>query len=145
MTLSTLPRRWRILLIGSLALNLLVAGALVGALLHGPADDRRRSRGEPLVNALPDTDRAALRNRLQRPDRDQRRARFQSLLAILRADPFDPDALRAMLTTERDLGNARARLSEDAIIARLAEMSLAERAAYAERLARLVRRGPERD
>jgi len=143
MGFRTIPRRWRIVLLASLAVNLLVVGLVAGALLD--RDDRRPGfRGQPLVSALPDADRAALRDELGRPDREDRRARFRALLDAIRAEPFDAAALRDLLATERARGQDRAARFETAIIARLSGMDAAARADYARRLEQMIRRGPGR-
>ncbi|MBJ3761428.1 periplasmic heavy metal sensor [Maribius pontilimi] len=142
MLLSTLPARWRTILVLSLGLNLLVLGLVAGAWL-----DRRAHpsvRAEPLIWALPDADRAAIRAQLPRPDRGERRRRFRELIAALGAEPFDPAAARAALTRQRELGQARAARAEDALVDRLGQMSPEARAAYAQRLADRVRNGARR-
>jgi len=138
MPLSTLPRRWRTILILSLGLNVVIGSLLLGNLLDG--EGGRGGRAEPLVWALPNADRQALRDALPRTARADRRARFQTLLDTLRADPFEPDRLRDLLSQERALSADRTERAEAAIVERLSQMSLEDRAAYADRLAQRVRK-----
>ena len=97
----------------SVALNLAVAGLAVGAWLgdgrhHGMPRDM--SFG-PFSAALDDTDRRAIRKALMerlgefREQRAATRAEFETLVATLRADPFDSAALKAALAA---LGARRA-------------------------------------
>lgn len=149
MTFASLPRRWRIVLLGSLGLNLLVAGLAVGALFDG------RGRGHPpgprgiapLVMALPEADRAALAAAVEargrpgdHPRSDARRARFDALLAELRRDPFDPEAAQAALAAQRELGARRMAEGEAVLVERLAALDPGERAAYADRLDKMISR-----
>ncbi len=140
------PRRWRLICIGSLALNCALIGILAGAAITGRGADRdARWRGAPLIAALPDTARAGLRED-RRGDPGERRTRFTALMDTLRADPFDPAALEDVLREQRALGAGRAARAEAGLIAALSQMSQAERAAYADRLQdQMQRRGPRRE
>lgn len=143
MTFASVPRRWRIVLLASLGLNLLVVGLALGALWGGPGRERPPGmRGiAPLVMALPEADRAALARAVDTRGRpDARRARFDALLAELRRDPFNPEAARAALAAQRELGARRMAQGEAALVARLAAMGAAERAAYADRLDEMISR-----
>lgn len=144
MGFSVIPRRWRALLIVSLALNLLVAGILLGAMLDrgGPGPDEMRAAGPlaPLVRALPPEDRQAVLGALRRerpslepPPRD-RAAASAPLMAALRSEPFDPEQVLRALQDQRRRGEARLRAAEAALAARLAAMTPAARAAYAHAL-----------
>lgn len=158
------PRaRWRNwLLVASLALNLLVLGAVAGALVRGgpmPGGARFDLSAGPLTRALSDADRNALRDHLRdhRAFRQNGRAAIREdmreLQRLLRAETLDVTALGAVLARQS------ARLVEgqnaaiEAITARVEEMSYADRIAFADRLAdqsdrRLPRdggHGPDRD
>jgi hypothetical protein len=63
----------------------------------------------------------------------------------LRADPFDAEALRNVVANQGDRMAARLALGQDLILARIAAMTPAERAAFADRLERRLERGPKRD
>ncbi|WP_226780489.1 periplasmic heavy metal sensor [Oceaniglobus trochenteri] len=155
-----LGKSGRILLVLSLAANLLVVGVVVGAKLsdRGGHDDRRgpeqalREIGNvPFVMALPRDDRSALikelggtRSKAFRANRERLRERFEAVLALLRADDFDAEALRALMAEQRETLFERQKLGEDLLIARLSGMSAKDRAAYADRLDRSLRRGPRK-
>ncbi|WP_165802831.1 periplasmic heavy metal sensor [Pelagivirga sediminicola] len=141
MPFSTLPRRWRLICLASLALNLALAGLIAGAVLtrlpHMGGMDHQaghHARGGPLIAALPEDVRARIEAQLPPRAHGQRRARFEALTAALRAEPFDAGEVRALLRGQRDMGTRRAEAAEAALLDALAGMSAAERAAYADRL-----------
>ncbi|MEM7731959.1 MAG: periplasmic heavy metal sensor [Pseudomonadota bacterium] len=152
-------RPWvRILLVVSLALNLLVIGAVVGFVIKGGPGLHNGKRGGPpsmatggvgpLTQALSKEDRRAIVREMRQRMRDSgwdRQAHRQSLnrmVAILEARPFDADAfgVELQITVERMQGN----LSEasGALLNRLADLSDDERAAYAARIRdKMARKG----
>ena len=141
--------RW--LLIVSLALNLLVAGLVVGALArHGGPGGRPRpaelSLG-PFARALePEDRRAVLRSLGDRPDlrppgREERAAHFAEVVAALRAEPFDQPRAAAALAEQSERVAAVEQAVQEALLARLAAMTPAERAAFADRLLAELRHG----
>lgn len=150
------PRWIRLLLAVSLGLNLLVAGAFLGAALgrHGPWDHDATRGGmprefgrTPFLSALSEEDRRAVGRALMReagPLRENRadlRDRFERLLAALRAEPFDREAVAGLLAAQRAGGAARLDIAERVLLDRLGAMEPEERRAYAERLDRSLRRG----
>lgn len=154
-TTQTAPvRRWvRIVLVVSLALNLLVAGAIGGRMLagHGPGPfgGFDLSLG-PLSQALDRGDRDAIRASLRRrPElrplmRRERQAAIQSLIDALQADPFDPGAVSALFVAQSDRATAAMQAGQEALLARITAMSPAARAAFAARLQMQMRHGPKR-
>ena len=146
-------RRWLMpLLFASLAVNLLIAGIVAGFLAAGPGgrkgDDMRQAGeviGAPFFRALPQADRRALladamrdRDNL-RENRRQLRDRFERLLGALRAEPFDPEAVRRVLAEQRRAASERLDIGEALLIDRLSGMTPEGRAAYADRLAEGMR------
>lgn len=133
----------------SVALNLAVAGLAVGAWLgHGPRQGMPRDMSfGPFSEALNDTDRKAIRRALLerlgefREQREAARAEFETLLATLRADPFDPQALKAALAALEARNAERLELGRTLIETRLIEMSPEERADFADRLEKGLRKG----
>ena len=147
-------RKLRIALAVSVALNLLIIGLVAGAVLRDGGPQGRMVRDldfGPFTEALTPEDRDALRRDFirQAPDlRDMRRQMrddFRTVLAALRADPFDAEALRDVMANQGDRMAARLALGQDLILARIAAMTPAERAAFADRLERRLERGPKRD
>lgn len=138
------PRWMRILLVVSLALNLLVAGLLVGAALGEGGPGRGPRPAElalgPLARALDEGDRRAILQDLhghpglQGLGRDRRNAGLREIAAALRADPFEPDRAKAALAAQaEEIAHAQSAV-QDALIARLAAMSPEARRAFADRL-----------
>lgn len=151
-----MSRPWKILLIGSLLVNFLVLGAVVGMLLRGaPSSGPRQvdlSFG-PFTRALTDEDRrqvgADLRQRLREDGHDRRLSRTRraadhaALIALLQEEPFRPAAFAEQLGVERARMRAFADSAEAALVARVAAMSPAERQAFAGRLSRDYREREE--
>lgn len=147
------PRRWLYpVLFLSLALNLLVAGMIVGR-IASPDGPRRADFGaarglvgEPFLRALPEGHRHELMREVihqsasLRESREALRGRFQAFVAALRADPYDPDAVAALLAEQRQAALRRNDLGETLLLARLHAMNSAEREAYADALERSFRR-----
>lgn len=134
----------RRLLIASLAVNLGVAGLAIGAFVHGGPGGRGamvRDLGfGPYDGVLRPEDRAALRTALRSKTGDLRevRAEFltdaQTILAALRADPFNAAALDAALAGQRDHFAARMKLGSDTMRDYLVALPPKERLAFADRL-----------
>ena len=144
-------RGLRIALGISVALNLLVAGLVVGAILRdgGPRDRMVRDLDlGPFTEALSQEDRAAIRRDFVarmpelREVRRAMRAEFGALLEVLRAEPFDPEAMRAVMAGQRMRMQERLDLGQDLLVQRLAEMTPEARQAFADRLEERLRRGP---
>ncbi len=137
-------RPWlRIVLFTSLALNLLIVGAVVGRLATGGPDRRvpRADRmGAPLTFALNEEDRRAIGHALKqkygkdRPSRRQIEAEYRGVIAALRAQPFDASQVEAALTRQQKIGAERVALGQRLLMDRVLEMSVAERALFADRL-----------
>ena len=158
---SERPRRrwlWRLLFGASLALNLLIVGIVAGWVASkGPertpndVDRTARSLGmEPFVRALSPEDKVAL-VRSARSERaglsENRRglqSRLQSLLRAIRAEPFDPEDVRSLLSDQRAAVADRQAIGERLFLERLSQMSAEERASYAERLEGELKRGPRK-
>jgi len=144
----------RILLVASLGLNLAVAGMFVGAKLSGgdPSKwDRGRDNAQlgPYGRAFTKEDRAALRQNMGaregrfRTHRQNMRAAATALIETLRAEPFDIDAARAVLATQRSAQIALQDEGQDLMLNHLANMTPEARAAFADNLEKgLKRRKP---
>lgn len=142
-------RGLKIALVISVALNLAVAGLVLGAWLgdgHRKGMPRDLTFG-PFSEALSDADRRELRKALMsragefRNSREAARADFEGLLVALRADPFDPAAMTAALAAIETRNAERLELGRSLIETRLTEMSTEDRRAFADRLEKGLRRG----
>ena len=144
--------RWqRRLLVASLALNLLIVGAIIGLLVSGgPKGGPQRFdlTSGPVTRAMEPERRDRIRDALRdsevfRPsNRADMRADMAAILSTLRAASFDEDAFRSALTRQR----ARLQAGQEAVLAavsaEISDMSAEERAAFADRLEEQLRRGP---
>ncbi|PTN01643.1 putative membrane protein [Rhodovulum imhoffii] len=155
-------RRWgRLVLSLSLALNLLVAGLVVGAVLshangvrHAvPGAHSRISDYGPYTRALSDTDRRELRARMRtqsdrlRDNRQAVREGFTRLLSALRSETLDPEQVKQILEEQHARVDDQGRFIRGLLVQQIAEMTPGERAAFADRLERMMhryRRGPVR-
>lgn len=139
-------RGLRIALFLSLALNLVVMGAIGGWVLRHGSDvqglhaARLAQLGGPLTHALDAEGRRAVAQQL-RNERDRQEARqkalresFAGLLADLRAQPFDPVRVEARLAAQRTHVTGRLEAGHAALVAHLVAMGNERRAAYADRL-----------
>lgn len=149
----------RIALVVSLGVNLLVVGAVAGALLSGGPDprgtaERRAEKGLPIGpygRAFSQQDRAELRRAFEarkplfEQSRRDMRAVAGEIANIVRADPFDPAALKAAFGQQSTLQQAVRAEGQTLLIERLTNMSAAERQAFAEKLEAGLKRGRRRN
>lgn len=146
------PRRWgRILLVASLALNLAVIGIVAGTVFtggHKGGPQRFDLTVGPLSRAMEPEQRDAVREALrdsgafERGERSAIRIDTAAMIATLRADEFDETAFRNALARQR----ARLEVAQDAMLDAVTnsvtEMTVEDRAAFADRLEEQMRRGP---
>ncbi|WP_170409217.1 periplasmic heavy metal sensor [Ruegeria atlantica] len=141
--------RWMsVLLVISLALNLLIVGVALGTALRVKGGDHAKSPpgfGSALYRALPKEERKAMRGELfdrHKKGASNRSQDFAQLSTALRADPFDAAVVQALLDQQAksmaDLQNAL----QQEWLARVEAMSDEERLVYADRLEEVVKRGP---
>jgi uncharacterized membrane protein len=146
-------RGLKIALALSVALNLAVAGLAAGAWLRdGPQKGMPRDLSfGPFSEALDDSDRRALRKALVaragefRTGREAAKAEFMTLVATLRATPFDPAAMKTALAAIEARNAERLALGRSLIEARLVAMTDAERLAFADRLERGIGRAGKKN
>ncbi|MDJ0821909.1 MAG: periplasmic heavy metal sensor [Paracoccaceae bacterium] len=149
----------RVVFFASLALNLLVAGLVIGLIWSGgpPRGEVLNGRDgvTPYTRAFDEEQRRAIRQALRRSLAESWRENRQGLagpyreaLVLLRADPFDAAAMAAVLERQVKFSDARRQRGQEVLTGFLSELSLAERQAYANRLEaeieRLERRRPGR-
>ena len=144
------PLWMRVLLLASLALNLLVVGIVAGAIASRRAPDGVAIPRDPAsalyFRALPHDHRDAFEAGMRREaerfrvDREALRAEVAATLAALRADPFDPAALAERIAAQRRGVAGRTAAGDRLLVERVAVMTPEERQAYADRLERIVQR-----
>ncbi|WP_306153086.1 periplasmic heavy metal sensor [Roseovarius sp. MMSF_3281] len=141
-------RGWLKVVFGlSLALNLLVLGAIGGAVLrHGGFEGRHHmSRGDmaggPLTRALTKDERRAVAREMRRAFREaghagraSYRETMQGLLVELRAQPFDPAPVAARMEAMRGMIGQRMDVGQTVLLEYLTEMEPEARQAFAARL-----------
>lgn len=142
------PRWVKIALGLSLALNLAIAGVVVGFMMRAaPLRDGHTGMGyaAPYVIALPREARrevfGAIRSNEAVPKRSARRAQYAEMIDALGADPFDRDRVQAILVRQ---GSAVAQIqdvSQAAWLTAVSEMDAAERSKYIKRIENVLRRG----
>lgn len=136
----------RSLLVASLALNLLVAGAGAGMLISGWGWHGRHhapgieAAGGPLTRALDERDRRAIARQMReayrdgRPGRAEQRASFDALISDLRKTPFDRGGVEQHMARMRGMFVDRLELGQGLLLDRLDSMDPDARAAFADRL-----------
>lgn len=135
----------RVVLFASLALNLAVAGVVVGGVLHGaPGWDHGPPRGRdfvtPYTRAFTEEERHEIGARLReefrrdRPDRGGFVAGYRRGLEALRAEPFSAGAFAETLEAQGEEAERRQEVGQDVLVGYVAAMSPEARAAYADRL-----------
>jgi len=152
------PRWVKVTLFTSVALNLLIVGAVVGAVLR---NDGRHGRPAsvatgvdasvgPFAQALTRDQRKAVGDvlsengpKLQAGSRAVR-AQLAEMMGILRSEDFDPEAFSASVAMAQARLTERQTLAFDAVIDQIGQMTVEERVAFADRLERSFRRKPPR-
>ncbi|MDC3075929.1 periplasmic heavy metal sensor [Paracoccaceae bacterium] len=142
------PRNlWKILFGISLAFNLLIVGALGGAMLRvgkGPVVKHRAS-GNLYMRALNSEDKKALRKELFK-NKDSRKvirakehSSYSSAVKILRKYPFDRKALEDLLDQQTKYLKSRPSSARAVLITQIENMTKEERLIYSKRLEDLIR------
>lgn len=150
--------RWsRIVLVGSLALNLAVLGVVGGALLRWDAGmDRAKALQArdfgfgPFVGAFDTQERRALGRAFSRSAGDPQSARgqvremFETMVKTLKTEPFDAAAFETLLLRQQKNFSDRQEIGARLVVDQIEAMSAEERMAYADRLVEVLRRPPPR-
>ncbi|NOD92133.1 periplasmic heavy metal sensor [Ruegeria sp. HKCCD4884] len=144
-------RRWMpVVLVVSLALNLLIVGVAVGTVLRLKGGDHAKAPpgfGPALYRALPKDDRKAMRGELSglhKKGTSGRKQDFEAMSQALRTVPFDPGAVEVLLLQQAQATAALQEALQTQWLARVTAMSDEERQAYADRLQDIVERGPHK-
>ncbi|OIQ66989.1 hypothetical protein GALL_514350 [mine drainage metagenome] len=138
-------RLMRIVLVISLGLNLAIIGTIGGfavshALHDGPHGGARELGFGPFSAALSPADRKAMFDSFRSQNinflaqRQAMRADFDTLLAALKANPYDSAAVEAVMARQQARTDERLALGQKLLMERIAAMSPADRAAFADRL-----------
>ena len=140
---SAKPSRvWRIVLVCSLGLNIAVAGVIGGSIVtgqfsNGPPRSFDLGLG-PVASALLPSERRDV-GRSLRQDRGLRgmdlRERADTMVATLKAEPFDPDAFRTLLEVQATQAADVQDGARTAFVAAITQMTPDRRGAFADQLA----------
>lgn len=140
----------QIMLLASLALNLLFVGAIGGAFARGEGGGRgalvRDLNFGPLTEALTKEDREGLRRAFikaapdMRGERANQREDIKSLLDILRQEPFERDAVAALFSRQMERTKMRLTLGQGMVLDLMTQMTPQARAAFADRLEAVLSR-----
>ena len=145
MTDSANPKRrnlWKVLFVVSLALNLLIVGALGGAFMRkgkGPTANHLAS-GFLYMRALDFKDKRSLRKEILRNKdgrklaKDRNQANFNSAVSILKIHPFDRGAFESLLDEQAKHAKLRQSSARTALVNHIDNMTKEERLLYAQRL-----------
>ena len=142
-----ISRGLKILLIGSLTVNLLIAGLAVGAAWRFQDFDKARpapSVGSMLYRELSREDRKKLRQHAWGEKgglKKRRAAEGMAVVEVLRVSPFDGERLATLLQEQSHAREAFQVQLQMVWVQRLSDMSDAERQGYADRLEERIRHG----
>ncbi len=149
-------RRWtRAVLAVSLAANLLVAGMFLGERLklfetppETPKPDTRLLRDlglGPFLSSLPPEAKRRMARRIRDQVgtlRDERQALVREvirMLALMRAEPFEPAALARVIEGQKQRLVRRTELGRELMLEAIVEMTPQERLRFADRMERVLR------
>ena len=137
-------RSVKVVLIVSLALNMLVLGMVGGMMYHGgpitKAMSAQMTAYGPLTRALSREDRAMIGQTMRselgdaRQSRQKRAAGIKALKTALMADDYNSDTVHQLIVELQDIGLKRYTLGQRLLHERLDTMNDEERRAFANRL-----------
>lgn len=148
-------RLWKVIFGLSLALNVAILGVVVGATWRSHDDGRRppalnRDIGSLYLRALGHEHRREL-GRKMRPSGKKGKAEraeiaqgFVQAIAVLRAEPFDSDALEQIMQDHSQRSETRMQEAREILLDHLISIGPDERAAYADRLEKALKGGAPR-
>lgn len=150
-------RRWRWLLVASLALNLLIIGGLAGLWMKGPPHGRPHWGASPtafglmrFTRDLPPERREAVRGHLKdartslRALRSELRDARRNAVEALRTPDYSTDKLAAAMAAVADVDNRMRAAGTEALMKGIAELTPEERAKLADAWTRRLEAGEGR-
>lgn len=144
----------RYLLIGSLAVNFIIAGLMVGATVGNKRTGDRPPREGDILGAYTQALSSQERREIGKSIRDHHRSLgekpmrprqvLQQMLTALQAEPFDAAAVQALIDQQSETAFERRKVAQGLWLQYVSDMSVEERAAYAARIEEVLarRKGP---
>ncbi len=151
-TVSANPARWpKLLLIVSLAVNVIVIGLFAGHLMKPESASRGADNQiRWIIKLVPEARRDFTKEHFREIRDDVRSAYMQrgdhlnAIAAAIRVEPFSAEALEAALQARRDGSKQRQELVQSQLVTLLESFSPAERAEFASNLDGFLARLKER-
>ena len=139
-------RKWiQLLLVASLGLNLAIASFAIGVSIKGPPERKAPQNQDAIAFlsfALPTEHRREIRRELVsrqddlRPNREALRGLRAEMINALEQDPFDIEKVEILLERQRTHFLSLGELAHDALIRRIAALTVEERKDYVNSLRR---------
>ena len=153
-TPTNVPRKFRVVMVVSLAFNLLFVGLVVGMIIKGPPQGHGRDGADRIrdfyFQALSRDDRFELRKQMRAQGLDlgagraQIRGNLASIVATLREDPFDATAFEhAVKGQDQTMAKMRSK-GQQVFVDYVRGLDAAARAEIADRLDDIASRTPRR-
>ena len=143
---APLSRSLKLVLTFSLALNVAVVGLFFGSFLRDGPHRARVAMGDVSFGAynqaLSPESRQALRQafRDNKAPKENLRFPFESVVAALRAEPFDPSAFASLLEEQAKITARRYDMGQTLFNDHISDLSKTERQAFANRLETMAKR-----
>ncbi len=141
----------KLLLIGSLALNVAVVGVFAGSMMN--KSDKRGGAGnqiEWILKFVPENRRdftkahfKAMRSELKAAHQ-MRRENIEQILSAVRAEPFSVEALQSAMDSRLDTKINRNRLVQDGLVTLLEQFTQDERVEFAQKLEARIKKAQQR-
>ena len=133
---------WKMLFVISLALNLLVIGAVIGIKIRMDKAPmiNNIAPGTIYMRALDLRERRALRKKIlqnnngSKLDKSVSTANLRTAVGILRRQPFDRGAFEDLLDKQKEDANSTQNSARTVLITHIENMTVADRLIYAQRL-----------
>ncbi|MEM1297830.1 MAG: periplasmic heavy metal sensor [Pseudomonadota bacterium] len=140
----------KLLLVGSLMLNVLVIGVIAGHQMRDKDDKSGNRQVDWILRLVPEDRRDFTKAHFRdireplKSLRTERRQHLTQIVTAIRTEPFTADNLNKILTARRDAGSETRSLVHDRLVVLITEFSPDERAYFAkgleERIANMQRR-----
>lgn len=150
---APMRRSLRLVLFASLAINLIVVGLAAGAIFGNKKGGDKPPRDADFMGAytraLPNDDRRAIGRAIREHHqnsgitRETARREFQQMLSMIRATPFDSEAMKSRLSQQAQSAFERREAALAIWLERVAAMTDAERQDYADQIEAQLKRMPK--